>query len=52
MDDGAIGIELGSGMTGVVGKLFNQVLVGITQFIFWHIRDRQNLGREMFDKVL
>ena len=52
MDDSSIGVELGGGVTGVVGELFDEEFVGVAEFIFGHIGDRERLGREVLDQVL
>ena len=52
MDDGAIGIELGGGVAGVVGKLLDQEFVGVAEFVLGDVGHRQDLRREMLDQVL
>ena len=41
MDDGAVGVELGGGVAGVVGELLDQVFVALAKLVLWHIGDRQ-----------
>src|ERR1017187_8151348 len=38
-------------MAGVVRELLDQVLVGVAEFIFGNVGDRQRLGREVLDQV-
>jgi hypothetical protein len=52
VDDGAVGVELGGGVAGVVGELLDQELVGVAEFVLGHVGDRQRLRREMLDQVL
>jgi hypothetical protein len=52
VDDGAIGIELGGGVAGVVGKLLDQEFVGVAEFVLGDVGHRQDLRREMLDQVL
>ena len=51
MHHGAVGIELGSGVARVVGKFFDQVFVGVAEFIFGHVGHRQGAGGKVFDKI-
>jgi hypothetical protein len=52
VDDGAVGVELGGGVAGVVGELLDQEFVGVAEFVLGHVGDRQRLGREVLDQVL
>lgn len=51
VDDGAVGVELGRGMAGVVGELLDQVLVAVPEFVLGQIGDGEFERGEVLDEV-
>ena len=39
VDDGAVGVELGSGVAGVVGEFLDEVFIALAQFILGQVGD-------------
>ena len=40
MDNGAVGVELGSGVAGVVGKFLDEVFVALAEFVLGQVGER------------
>ena len=51
MDDGAVGVELGGGVAGVVGELLDEIFVALAQFVLGQIGDGEFERAEMLDQV-
>src|SRR5665647_3765113 len=51
MDDGAVGVELGGGVAGVVGELLDQVFVALAQFVLGQLGDGEVECAEVLDEV-
>ena len=51
VDDRAIGVELGSGVTGVIGEFLDEILVALAQFVLRQVGDGQLQRAEMLDQV-
>ena len=51
MDDGAVGVELGGGVAGVVGEFLDQVFVALAQLVLGQIGDGEFERAEMLDQV-
>ncbi|OPZ67960.1 MAG: hypothetical protein BWY82_02664 [Verrucomicrobia bacterium ADurb.Bin474] len=51
MDHGAVGIELRSGVAGIVGELLDQKLVAHAQLILRAVGERKRLRAEVLDEL-
>ena len=51
MDHGAVGIELRSGVAGIVGEFLDQKLVAHAQLILRAVGERKRLRAEMLDQL-
>ena len=51
MDDGAVGVELGGGVAGVVGELLDKVFVGLAQLVLGQVGEGEFERGEVFDEV-
>ena len=51
MDDGAVGVELGGGVAGVVGELLDEVFVALAQLVLGQIGDGEFERAEVLDQV-
>ena len=51
VDDGAVGVELGGGVAGVVGELLDQVLVALAQLVLGQVGDGEFERGEVLDQV-
>ena len=51
VDDSAVGVELGRRVAGVVGKLLDQVLVSLTQYVRPNLTVRKRQAGEVLDEV-
>ncbi len=50
MDDGAVGVEFGGGVAGVVGEFFDKVFVSLAQLVFGQIGESEFQRAEMLDR--
>ena len=51
VDDGAVGVELGGGVAGVVGELLDQVFVALAQLVLGQVGDGEFQRAEVLDQV-
>jgi len=51
VNDGTVGIKLGGGVPTIVGKLFDEIFVCLSQFVFRHVSDREDERGEVFHQV-
>ena len=51
VDDGAVGVELGGGVAGVVGELLDQVFVALAQLVLGQVGDGEVERAEVLDQV-
>ena len=49
--DGAVGVELGGGVAAVVGELFDEVFVGVSQLVVGDVGEAEVLATEVLDEV-
>ena len=49
--DRAVGVELGGGVTGIVGELLDEVFVALAQFVLGQVGDGQLERAEVLDQV-
>ena len=56
MDDGAVGVELGGGVAGIIGELLDEVFVGVAQVILIYVLhaewDRAEVIDERYQQVI
>ena len=51
VDDGAVRVELGGGVAGVVGKLLDEILVALAQLVLGQVGDGEFQRGEVLDEV-
>ena len=51
MDDGAVGVELGGGVAGVVGEFFDEILVALAELVLGEVGDGEFERGEVLDEV-
>lgn len=51
MDNGAVGVKLGGGVAGVIGKLLDEVFVTLAKFVLGQVGDGQFQSAEMLDSA-
>ena len=51
VDDGAVGVELGGGVAGVVGEFLDQVFVSLAQLVLGEVGEGEIEGAEVLDQV-
>ena len=51
MHQGPVGIELGSGVTGIVGELLDEELIGHAKLVFGNFCDAQGHPGVVLDEI-
>jgi hypothetical protein len=51
VDDGAVRVELGGGVAGVVGELLDEILVALAQLVLGQVGDGEFQRGEVLDEV-
>ena len=51
MDNGAVRVELGSGVAGVVGEFFDEIFVALAQLVLGQVGNGQLQRAKMLDQV-
>lgn len=51
MDDGAVGVELGGGVAGIVGEFLDEVFIALSQLVFGQVGKGELERAEVLDQV-